>query len=136
MYDVTAWLTNNYILPDISRSKNNQAVKSGQLMYITVKLFLKNHTQNVVEKLFPDLFWKSQNRAYFWVNSLKFYTACMLSFIVYWVKRYGSVLKLSCRPLACTWFKTLKSKRRSGTSRRASFCAWFLNKSISLFIFY
>ena len=35
---------------------------------------IKNHTQNVVEKLFPDPFLRIQNWAYLWVNSLKFNT--------------------------------------------------------------
>ena len=32
-----------------------------------------NHTQNVVEKPFPDLFLKNQNLAYLLINILKFY---------------------------------------------------------------
>ena len=35
--------------------------------------FLKNHTQNVEEKLFPGLFRRNQIWAYLWINSLKFY---------------------------------------------------------------
>ena len=46
-----------HILPNTSRSKDNQSVKIGQLK----KMFLKNHTQNVVEKLFQDPFPKRQN---------------------------------------------------------------------------
>ena len=38
--------------------------------------FFKNHTQTVVEKLFPDTFLKIQNWAYLWINSLKGYTVC------------------------------------------------------------
>ena len=38
-----------HILPNISGNKGNQTMN------------LKNHTQNVVEKLFPDPFLKSQN---------------------------------------------------------------------------
>ena len=38
--------------------------------------FLKNHTQNVVEKLFPESFLKNQNWVYLWIDSLKFYTVC------------------------------------------------------------
>ena len=38
--------------------------------------FLKNHTQNVMEKLVPVPFLKNQNWPYFWINSLKFYTVC------------------------------------------------------------
>ena len=46
-----------HILPNTSRSKDNQSVKIGQLK----KMFLKNHTQNMVEKLFQDPFPKRQN---------------------------------------------------------------------------
>ena len=38
------------------------------LEYNTRNIFLKNHTQNVAEKLFPDPFLKNQN---LWINSLK-----------------------------------------------------------------
>ena len=43
------------ILSDISKSKDNQAIKFDQLIE------LKNHTQKVVEKLLPDPFLKNQN---------------------------------------------------------------------------
>ena len=51
------------ILPNISRSKSKRSMKFGQLIKYNMKniLFLKNHTQNVVEKLFPDPFLKNQN---------------------------------------------------------------------------
>ena len=44
-----------HILPNILRSKDNQAMEFGQFLeYIMKKVFLKNQTQNVVvEKLFP-----------------------------------------------------------------------------------
>ena len=36
-------------------------MKFGQLLDNNmVKVFLKNHTQNLVEQLFPESFWKSQ----------------------------------------------------------------------------
>ena len=48
-------------LPNISRSKGIQRVKFGQLIEYDIRnSFLKNNTQNVVEKLFPDLFLKNQ----------------------------------------------------------------------------
>ena len=49
-----------HILPNISRSEGNQNLKFGQLKeyYIRRIFFLKSHTQNVVEKLFPDHFLK------------------------------------------------------------------------------
>ena len=43
--------------------------------------FLKNHVQNVVEKLFPDTLLKNQNWAYLWVNCLKFYVAGLSKYI-------------------------------------------------------
>ena len=50
------------ILPNISRCKGNQAMKFGQLIdYNMRNIFLKNDTQNMVEKVFPDSFLKSQN---------------------------------------------------------------------------
>ena len=44
------------ILPNISRTKGNQTMKSGQLIEYEKNFFLENHTKNVVEKLFPDPF--------------------------------------------------------------------------------
>ena len=42
-----------HILPNISRSKGNQTMKYGQLIQYNMRnIFLKNHTENVVEKLF------------------------------------------------------------------------------------
>ena len=51
-----------HVLLNISGSKDNQTMKSGQFIeYNTRKIFLKNHAQNLVEKLFRDTFLKSQN---------------------------------------------------------------------------
>ena len=47
-----------HIFTNISRSKGNQAMKFDQLIEY---FFLKNHTQNPVEKLFPEPFLKNQN---------------------------------------------------------------------------
>ena len=59
------------ILTNISRRKDNQTMKFGQLAeHKWESFFLKSHTQNMVEKLFPDSFLGNQNWAYFWVNSL------------------------------------------------------------------
>ena len=53
-------------------------MKFGQLVeYNMWNIFLKkNHTQNVVEKLFPDPFQENQNQAFLWINSVEFYTVC------------------------------------------------------------
>ena len=50
------------ILPNISRSKGVQKIKFGPLIEHNMRnIFVQNHTQNVVEKLFPDSFIKNQN---------------------------------------------------------------------------
>ena len=50
------------ILPNISRSKGVQKIKFGSLIEHNMRnIFVQNHTQNVVEKLFPDSFIKNQN---------------------------------------------------------------------------
>ena len=50
------------MLPNTSKSKGNQTMKFGQLIdYNMRNIFLKNHTQNVVEKPFPEPFLKNQN---------------------------------------------------------------------------
>ena len=117
-----------YILPSISKSKNNQTMKSGQLIEYNMRnFFLKNHTQNVVENLVPNPFLKNQNWAYLWISSPKF---TQFVYIVCQVEGSRNILKLSCRPLTFTSSKAfLKSKKRSGTSISASFCAWFFKKN-------
>ena len=52
-----------HILPNISRSKGHQAMKFGQLIEYNMRniFFLKNHTQNVLEKLFQDPYLKNEN---------------------------------------------------------------------------
>ena len=51
-----------HMSPNISRSKDKQVMKSGQLIKYNIRnIFLKNHTQNVEERLFPDPFLRKQN---------------------------------------------------------------------------
>ena len=84
-----------HILPNIQRS--SQTIKFGQLIEFKIKdLSLKNHFKKVVKKLFLDQILKSQNWAYLWINSLKFYTV----FAVWQVESYGNILNQSCKPLA------------------------------------
>ena len=59
-----------HIMPNISRGKGNQTMKFGKIF------FWKNHRQDMLENIFPDLFLKNQNLAYLCMNSLKFYTVC------------------------------------------------------------
>ena len=113
-----------HILPNISRSKGNRTMKFGQLIEYNMKtFFLKNHTQNMMEKAFPDSFLKYQNWACLWTNSLKFYT---VYFIACKVEGSRNMLKLSCRLLAFTSRKAfLKSKEKSEASLPPSFSSWF-----------
>ena len=48
-----------HILPSVQKSKNKQTVKVDRITRET--FFTKNHTQNVVEKLFLDPSLKNQN---------------------------------------------------------------------------
>ena len=87
-----------HILPNIKGSKGNQTMKFGQLIEYNMRnIFLKNHTQNVVEKLFPDYFPKNRNWIYLWINSLKFYTvrsSCMPSWVL--SKYIETRLQITC----------------------------------------
>ena len=59
IYDVKNWLTNNYDihLYNISRSKDDKATKSGQLIEYNMRnIFLKKHAKNEAGRLVPDLF--------------------------------------------------------------------------------
>ena len=50
------------LLFDISRNKGNQTMKLTEFIKYNMRnIFLKNHTPDVVVKLFPDTFLKNQN---------------------------------------------------------------------------
>ena len=53
------------MLPNISRGKGNQTIKFGELMEYNMRnIFLKNHTQDAVEKLPLDSFLEKKNCAH------------------------------------------------------------------------
>ena len=58
------------------------------MQYNTKNIFLKNYTQNVVEKLFPDPFLKIRNWAYLWINSLKCCRACFYCMSSWGLSKY------------------------------------------------
>ena len=63
-------MTAIHILHNVSRSKENQTMKFGQLIEYNMRnIFLKNHTENVVEKLVQDRFIRGQNLGYLWINN-------------------------------------------------------------------
>ena len=77
-----------------------------------------------MEKLFPDPFLKTQNQAYLWINSLKFYTIC------FHLMQSCGLSKYIETKLQTTFSK---NKKRPGTSLFASFSARF--KKIHIFLF-
>ena len=55
----------------MSRSKGNQTIKFGQLIEYNIRnIYLKNYTQNVVEKVLPDPFLFKKKIEYLWINCL------------------------------------------------------------------
>ena len=67
-----------HTLSNISRSKGNQTMKFNQL----IEHNMRNHTQNVLEKLFPDPYLKNQNLACLWINSVKFQKVCFYCLLI------------------------------------------------------
>ena len=122
-------------MANISRSKENQSTKFGQLIECDItKIFLKNHTQNMVKKLVPDPFLKNWNWAYLWINSLKFYTVCFYCMASWGLSKYiDTKLQTTCSHLILSFF--LNTKRGLELTLPASFSAWFLKKNIFI-IFY
>ena len=63
------------ILPNISRSKNNDTIKVGQLREYDMRdIFLEKSYKNVVLTLFSDPFLENQKCTCLWISKAKFYT--------------------------------------------------------------
>ena len=64
-----------HILSNISRSKDNQTMKFGQLIEYNMRNILRNVSEKLYTKcggeIIPSLFSKNQNWVYLWINSLK-----------------------------------------------------------------
>ena len=90
---------------------------------------MKNHTQNVVEKLVPGPFLGNQKWPCLWINSLKLFTVCFYWVICWRLSKYIET-KLQA---TCFYLKLSIKKKRSGTSLPA--LKLFL-KNISLVIGY
>ena len=97
----------------MSRSKDNQAMKLGQLIEYNMRnIFPEKSYTKYGGQDFP----KNQSWAYLWIKvlySLSLLYAKLRTIEIYWNQ--------------AVW---------SGTSLPASFSAWFLKKNISLVIFY
>ena len=87
-----------HILPNILWSENNPTMTFGQLIQYKVRnIFLKNDTQYVAGKLFPEHFLEDQNWAYLWINNLKLHKICF-DWILSWVlsKYIETKLQTTC----------------------------------------
>ena len=130
-----AWLERKFLFRNLWRHNlvNNQLQYthwpiSQEVKAIKQTFSLRNHRQNLVEKLFQDPSLKNQNWA--WISSLKFHTVCQ-------VEDYRNTLKLSCRPHDFTSYEAfLKIKKRPRTSLPASFSTRFLRRNIPFVILY
>ena len=95
------------------------------------RFFLKNHTQNEVDKLVPNTFLRVQSWAYLWINSLNIYTVYL-----YCMSSWRRLSKYIETKLQTTFLYFLQSffqkKKRPEASISASFCAWFLKKNFRL----
>ena len=83
-------------------------MKFGHLIEYNMRniFFLKNHADNVVEKLLPDSFLKNWNWAYLWINNVKFYTICFYC-VPSWrlSKHFETKLQTSCFYLILSFFQ-------------------------------
>ena len=123
-----------HILPNISRTKGNQAKKFDRLIEHNMRnIFLEKCSweTNPIPITNP----KTPNLACLWINNLKFETFCFCCMSKFSTNKKN--FKRRCWPLSFTSYKAfLKINKRSGTSLPASFSAWFLKKYTSHVIFY
>ena len=79
----------------------------GQLTkYNMRKFFFKDHTQNVMEKLFSDSFPQNQNLS-LWISSPDF---CSVHYYICQAEGYRNILKLNSKPLASISCKANKQQ--------------------------
>ena len=65
------------MLPNISKSKSNQTMKSGQLIEYNMRnIFLQKSYTKCVKETSPRPFSGRLKTDNLWINSLKFYTVC------------------------------------------------------------
>ena len=102
-YDTINWEANItiQILPCISWSQGNQAIKFGQLIeYIMRNIFLKNYINNAGGEASPTPFQKIKIEH---IISLDYQSVMLHSvFLLYvLVEVYQNIFKLQCWPLTC-----------------------------------
>ena len=112
-YNVTAWLSNNcnthianISLPNISRSKDNQTIKFGQLIERNMRKAFLQKSNIKCGWTSPRPFSEKLNQTYLWVNSLKFYTVCFYCMPSWGLSKYiETKLQTTCFHLILSFFK-------------------------------
>ena len=62
----------NFCLGFLDMKKHDNPIRQQIKIIMQETFLLKNHTQNEVEKLFPNPFLRNQNWEYIWIKSRKF----------------------------------------------------------------
>ena len=67
--------------------KFGQSIEFKIFIEVNIEMFfLKNHTQNVMEKLVPDPFIKNSNWAHLWIDSQKFHQVSFYRSLLKYIK--------------------------------------------------
>ena len=114
-------------MPNISRSKNNQAMKFDQLIdYNMRNTFLEKSYIKCGKKLVPDLFIKNQNGAYLSAST----TWIVIKFVFIICLSWG--LPRYIKTKVPNFFKNTK---RSGTTLPILLFAWLVKKTFLMLYF-
>ena len=123
-------------MPNISRSKSNQAIVFGQLIECNMRNF-----SFFCWKIMLKIWCRIYSQTFFCKKSKFGISQSIInrlySLFLLYVQAKGSwnVLKISCKPFVFIWYKaSLENKKSSGTSLRLFFCMVFEEKSFSLYI--
>ena len=126
-----------HILSNISKSKDNQTMKSGCLIEYNMRnTFLEKPNTKYGRKPNPRPFYKKSKLSLSLDQQFERLKNLFLLYAL--VEVYQNILKLRCWTLAFTLYKAFlkKIKIGSGTSLPDSFPVWFLKKNISHVLFY
>ena len=97
------------------------------------KIFLKNYTQDVTEKLDPNPFLRNQNWVYLWINSLKFYIVYLYCMPSWGLSKYiETKLQTTCFYFLQSFFR--KQKRSLELVSLSHFLHDFWRKTFSCYI--
>ena len=96
-----------HILPDISRSKDNQIMKSGKLIEYDMKnIFLEKSYPKCCGEISPRPFSKESKLSIYLDQQYEFLYILFLLYVQ--IEGHRNILKLTCRTLAFTFFRKQK----------------------------